>query len=195
MEKQEQSLTILTVNDLFIWSAWNLVQPFLAIWTVSQIQGAGAIQIGVGTMIYFIGGSLVTSPLGRFMDKHKGLMDETVSLALSGIVRGVAIIMMTAIATVNSYYLLQFILGITQSLDFIAWRVLFTHNIPKKETGNKWSWYSTLMAFGLGISSVVGGFITEMYDFNDVFMLAGVLTIIGGAIPLLLTRYQRKKKN
>ena len=188
---KETILHILTVNDLFIWSSWSLLQPFIALWATETIPKVGTKEVGTATMIYTIMTALISKPLGKLLDKIKGYDDEVIFLSIGGIIAGITIMYLQFIHTIPLYYLAEAIIGLGLATDVISWRILFTHNITPSKAGHEWSTYGTLMAIGVALSAWVGGYLANMFGYNTVFTIAGILTIFGGLIPTFLFKIQK----
>lgn len=191
-EKLKQTiLNILTINDLFIWSSWSLLQPFIALWATQTIPNAGAEEVGTATMIYTIMSAIISKPLGKLLDKIKGYNDEIIFLSLGGLTAGIATFLLQFVQTIHGYYIAEAIIGLGLATDVISWRILFTHNISSKKAGHEWSTYGMLMSIGLALSAWFGGYLAKTVGYNVVFTIAGILTMFGGTIPTLLFKIQR----
>jgi sugar phosphate permease len=190
-DKDEIILKILTLNDLFIWGSWFLVQPFISIWAVETIPNVGTAQIGIATMLYTIMPAIINKPLGNLLDNIKGYTDESIALSIGGIISGIAIISLRFADTVGLYYLLEAIIGFGLAVDVISWRILFTHNINQQKAGAQWSSYGIAMSIGLSLAVLFGGYITEFTSYNTLFLVAGITTVLGGVIPNMLIRLSK----
>ena len=191
---REKILNILTVNDLFIWSSWSLLQPFIALWATQTIPNVGAEEVGTATMTYTIMSAIISKPLGKLLDKIKGYNDEIIFLSLGGITAGIAIFTLQFVRTVELYYLAEAIIGLGLATDVISWRILFTHNISPKKAGHEWSTYGMMMSVGLALSAWIGGYLAKTVGYNTVFSIAGILTILGGIIPTILFKIQKNRE-
>ena len=188
---KETILHVLTANDLFIWSSWSLLQPFIALWATETIPNVGTKEVGTATMIYTIVSAVINKPLGKLHDKIKGYADEVIFLSLGGIIAGITILSLQFIHTIPLYYLAEAIIGAGFATDVISWRILFTHNITPSKAGHEWSTYGTLMSIGIALSAWVGGYLANKFGFNTVFTIAGILTIFGALIPIYLFKVQK----
>lgn len=187
-------MTALTLNDLFTWSAGQLVAIIFVLFALEHIDGATTTQIGLATMVYMGVAGAFNMPFGKLLDKKKGYLDESVALTISTFIRGTALIALAFSTQLWQMYALQVVLGISTSLNYIAWRALFTHYMDNKHPGEEWGAYQTLMSIGYAIAAGVGGFLGDHIEFKYILALAGVVTIVGSLVPLLVMDEVKKKK-
>ena len=175
----------LTLNDFGFWSGSTLVTVIFSLFVIDQIPGATVTDAGIASMIFTIVSALVNIPLGNYMDKKKGLVDETVFLSLSSIIRGIALIYMAYTSTLTGLYLVQIVLGIAKGLNTTAWRVLFNKFLDEGHKAAQFGVYETVMSFGMGIAAFLSGYIADKAGYDIVMIIAGIMTLISTVFPLL----------
>lgn len=186
-------MSALIFNDLFIWSAGQIVSIIFVLFALEHIDGATTTQIGLGTLVYMTTTALFNLPFGIMLDKEKGYLDENVALTISSFLRGLGIIILAFSTQLWQMYFLQVLLGITTALNYVSWRALFSHYMDSKHAGEEWGAYQTIMSIGLGIAAAVGGYLGDHIAFKYVMALAGIITMIGSLVPLLVMNDVKKK--
>jgi len=86
--RKSSVLSALTYNDAVFWGADVFVGVGFALYITQNIPGGNAIHVGFIFGLYRLVRAFVAIPIGRFLDKHKGHMDEFYTLLVSGLIVG-----------------------------------------------------------------------------------------------------------
>jgi MFS family permease len=186
-------LRALTLSDFATWSGMSLINIVFTLFVIDKIEGASVTEAGIATMIFLSTAAIFNIPFGRFVDKHKGYMDETYLLALSSLIRGIALILTAMCTTILPLYLLQFVLGFAKAMNYTSWRVLFSKFLNPNNAGVQWGVYETIISIGLGITALIGGVLGDYIDYSYIITIAGILSLIGTVFPFTVTRDVKEK--
>jgi len=174
----------LVLSDLIFFAGWGLITPIFAIFIVNSIQGGSILVVGIASSIYWILTSILRIPFGIFLDNHKGEKDDYFFL-----VAGLFIASLIPFGYIFSklpwhIYILQAIYGIGLAMSFSGWSAIFTRHIDKGKEATEWGLDATSVGIGTGISAVIGGWAVTQFGFNPVFIVVGILGLIGVALLL-----------
>ena len=174
----------LVLSDLIFFAGWGLITPIFAIFIVNSIQGGSILVVGIAASIYWILTSILRIPFGIFLDTHKGEKDDYLFLVV-----GLFIASLIPFGYIFSkfpwhIYVLQAIYAIGIAMSFSGWCGIFTRHIDKGKEATEWGLDATSVGLGTGISAVIGGWAVSQFGFNPVFVVVGILGLIGVALLL-----------
>jgi MFS family permease len=179
-------IKILILSDFLIWSSYNLLAPVFALFITDKIQGATIESVGIASGLYFICKSIFEVPVGVFIDKTKGEKDDLYTAICGTILFALVYFLYIFIDQVWQLYLLQVFLGISAALAFPGWYSIFTRHVDKDQEGFEWSMYDVFLGVGIAAASTLGAFIADIFGFNILFLVVGVITILGALLMLLI---------
>lgn len=178
---------VLTLNDILFWGGDAFVSVIMALFVTQFIEGGTASSIGISFMIYRLLSSITTVPVGKFLDKHKGYIDEVWTLFIVSIFAGLTYIFLSYATQLWHLYLAMGILGICRAFDINAWKIIFYSHIESKTRGKTIGTYDASFSVAIGAIYALAGFVGDIYGFRIVIMIAGILIILGG-FPVLSLR-------
>jgi len=185
-------LSALTFNDAAFWGADMFVGVVFALYITQNIPGGSAIHVGLVFGLYRAIRSFSAIPIGRFLDRHKGHLDEYYTLLLSGIITGLAYITLFFSSELWHVYVGMCFIGFGHALDIGAWNVLFHGNVPEESRGEVIGVYQTFMQIIYALAIVIAGFVGEIFGFEWTLLFAGIITLISSAI-LVFVRGSKSK--
>lgn len=179
-------IKILITSDIVVLSAFGFINPIFAIFVTGQIEGGGIRVVGIAAALYWVFKSLIQIPIGMRLDKVHGEKDDFFSLLL-----GTILVSLVPFGYIFSrlplhIYGLQILYAIGYGLAIPSWGGFFTRNIDKGKEAFEWSLESTSVGLGAGISAALGGILADKFGFSLVFLIVGILSLIGATILLLL---------
>jgi len=178
---------VLTLNDILFWGGDAFVSVIMALFVTQFIEGGTASTVGLSWMIYRLFSAVTTVPIGKFLDKHKGYVDEVWALLIVSLLAGIAYILLSFATQVWHLYLVMGTLGILRALDINAWKVVFFSHLETKAKGRTIGTYDAAFSIAIGAIYALAGFVGELYGFRLVVMLGGISIMLGG-IPVLSLR-------
>ena len=183
--KKSTLLSALTFNDATFWVADVFVGVIFALY-VTQTLGGSAIDVGLVFGVYRVARAFFAIPIGKYLDKIKGHVDEYRTLLLSSFLVGAMYLSLFFATELWYVYVAMFIIGFGHALDVASWKILFYGNLPKGNEGEMIGVYTTVMQIIYGLGTIAAGFIGELFGFEWIMLFAGVLTIASGLILVLV---------
>lgn len=186
--KNEKSpiLSALTFNDAIFWGADAFVGVIFALYITQNIPGGTAIHVGLVFGLYRIVRAFFAIPIGRFLDKHSGHIDEYFSLLGSGFLVGITYMILFFASELWHVYLGITIIALGHAIDIGSWKILFYSNLPSDAKGEVIGIYTTIMQIVYALAIVAAGFVGETYGFEWTLLFAGIMTILSSIMLLFI---------
>ncbi len=181
----------LVVSDFVLNFAFGLLSPIFAVFVLKNIQGGELRVIGLATAFYWIARTATTVPLSRFMDRTNGERDEFYFIIGGTFIMSSVPLFYLFASLPWHIYLIQFVLGLANSMAIPAWRILFTDHIDRGRTGFEWSLEDIAIGVSVAISAYLGSLLADKFGFRVVFIL---LAILGYFATLILSRLYTEAK-
>lgn len=149
--------------------------------------------------MYSVMKTVVQLPTAKWLDKQAGERWDFVLLLGAGVGGIIYTFYLIFVDTQIEYYIFSVFAGFIDGFMMAAFYAIFSHHIDKESQGFEWTLFSIL---GITIATAVGGFfggrIADEYGFKVLFMVAGLLNIIGSILVISLHKYMkimRKKEH
>lgn len=184
----------MTLSDISFWGTYSFISVIIALFVVEFIEGGSATHLGLSSMVYSAIAAILSIPIGRFFDKHKGYLDEVWGLSFASAATGVVYIWLSFATDLWQLYLAMALLGAVSVINTTSWRILFFNNIDKKEYGETVGIYQTLMSIGEGMALALGGIMGDIFGFEKVVFYGGVVILFGSLIPIGIKSLFKKRK-
>jgi MFS family permease len=191
--KVNRVIRYLLISDFIFWSGWGLVAPILAIFVVKQIQGGSEMVVGIATAIYWILLSLLRVPLGIYLDSQG---DEKLNYyCMTAGLFAASFVSFGFMFVIFPWhlYVLQALHAVAMVANFTGWSALFTRHIDKGREATEWGLDATSVGIGTGLSALVGSWAAAQFGFKTVFLLVGILGLIGSFLLLIIRKDMDKK--
>ncbi|MFH1129116.1 MAG: MFS transporter [Patescibacteria group bacterium] len=172
--------------DFFFFSALGLVAPIFAVFLTEKLKDGSIEVAGFAVAIYWITKSIFEIPIAKFLDKRRGEKDDLLFLVAGYFVVGLIHFGYTQATLSWHIYILEALYGIAMAIAMPGWSAMFTRHIDKGKEGFEWSIEHVAYSIGVGIAGALSGILVARYGFNVVFIIAGVVAIIGSLIPLFV---------
>jgi MFS family permease len=183
-------LKTLIASDLLIFSGFGLIAPIFAIYMKDDLVGGSIFAAGIASGIF-----LITHAILQIFFAYKFNARDRLWMLLWGSAL-IAIVPFGYIfaTNINHIYIIQFIYGLGASFAYPSWYSLFTTNLEKGKTGFQWSIYNSSIGIGTAITAAVGAWLAEKTSFELVFILTGIISLIGFFVLFELERKELKRK-
>lgn len=178
---------VLTLNDILYWGGDAFVSVIMALFVLQYIDGGTASSVGISWMVYRILSAVTTVPVGKFLDNHKGYVDEVWALFIVSILAGISYIVLSFATQVWHLYTIMGVLGVLRAFDINAWKIMFYSHIETKTKGRTIGTYDAAYNIAIGAIYALAGFAGDAYGFRSVVIVGGILIMLGG-IPVLSLR-------
>ncbi len=179
---------IMIYSDFLILSGFALYGPIFAIFITRQIQNGSAHVVGLAVASYWAVRSVVQLPISRFLDKYDGERDDFWAMIGGSFLISIVPFLFIFAKFPWHIYLLMMIYGLGDSLSSPTYLSIFSHHIDKEKENFEWGLRSVLIGIGIGIAGAVGGYLADKFGFEIVFILTGILAIIGSAVLIFIRR-------
>ena len=169
-----------------MWAGWGFIDPLFSVFVLTKIGGATIISIGLLATIYWVTKSVLQIPISVFLDRHVGEKDDFYALIFGLLIISVSSFSFMITQTIGQVYFVQFIKAIGFSLYIPAWSSIFSRHLDKSHTALEWAISSSSVGLGIGAAGFVGSSIANVYGYNFVFLLTGLMALIGAGILLFV---------
>jgi MFS family permease len=177
------------ISESFVWSAWNLVIPILAIFVVDNIKG-GSIQTAASAYsIYLLTRVVFELICGKILVKTNDSKKYTIAL-MGIVILGFSYLFFSISQSVSTLLIGYMVAGLGLGLSAPAKNALFSIHIEKNKEATDWS-IADAVTFGcMALASALGGFFVSVYGFQVLFAIAAAVNFLG-AIPFILFIYKK----
>lgn len=168
--------------DLVANSAWGLLAPVFAIFLLEKVAGGnvaeGAKIVGFATFFYWSAKSLLQIPIGAYLDKNHGEIDDYWFY-----IAGTLITALVPIGFLFSYlpwhiYAWQILHAFGMSLIVPSSYAIFIRHTDKGREAYESSLDSTLFGIGVGITGAIGGIMAGYFGFTMIFLLTSLFNFV-----------------
>lgn len=174
------------IGDLFLWAGWGFIDPVFSVFVLTNIGGATIISIGLLATIYWITKSILQIPISIYLDRNEGEKDDFYALIFGLMIIGLSSFSFMITSTIGQVYFVQFLKAIGFSLYIPAWSSIFSRHLDKEHTALEWAISSSSVGLGIGAAGFVGSSIASAYGYNFVFLLTGLMALIGAGFLLFV---------
>ena len=172
------------VAEAFLWSAWDFVMPIFGIFIVTNIAGASIQSAATGYSIYLVNRVIFEIISGRILkgsSDRKKFITTILGMACLSIAYIGFSFSQNLIAIFSFYSLLGLGLGIASP----AKNSLFAIHLDKNKEATEWSLADAVAFICMALATSLGGFIATQYGFSALFLIAGIINLLG-MIPYIL---------
>lgn len=168
--------------DFVINSAWGLLAPVFAIFLLEKIAvgnvAEGAKIAGFATLFYWITKSILQIPIGHYLDKNHGEIDDFWFFVI-----GTFIVALVPLGFLFSFmpwhiYVLQIIHAAGMSMIIPSSYAIFIRHTDKGKEAYESSLDSTFFGLGAGITGAIGGILVGYIGFSMIFILTSMFSFI-----------------
>ena len=167
----------LILVDLFFWGGWGLINPIFALFVVNRVAGATIFTVGLASGLYWIIKSAFQIPVAIYLDRHEGEQDDFQALIIGLTVAGFAALVFPLANSIGALIVVVVVQAIAYGLYTPSWSAIFSRHLDGNHYAFDWSLDSTTVGVASGVAAFVGGAIADLFGFNMVFILAGILSL------------------
>ena len=176
----------LVLGDVLFFSAFGLIGPIFAVFVTDQIAGDTVATVGFAATVNLLVRAALQLPIARYIDKHKGEKDDFFLMVFGSFLISLVPFIYLFVETPVHLYLAQAILGIGGSFANPGWYAIFTRHIDKEKEGTEWSLENVSVALAAAGAAAIGGLLAENFGFQSLFLIVGILSLIGMIIQISL---------
>ena len=168
--------------DLVINSAWGLLGPIFAIFLLEKIAGGSLIEgakiAGFATLSYWLTKALLQIPIGNYLDKNHGEIDDFWFYVIGVLITGLVPLGFIFAFLPWHIYVLQIIHAVGMSMVIPSSYAIFIRHADKGREAFESGLDSTLLGLGAGIAGALGGIMAGYMGFKPIFLLTSIFTFI-----------------
>jgi len=178
----------LITSDIFLNSGWGLIGPIFAIFLLQSIEGGNAAVAGMAAAIYWIVKSLLQIPIGKYLDRNHGEIDDFYFMFAGLMLAGFVPFGFLFASLPWHIYALQALYGLGMAMNVPAWYAIFTRHIDHGKEAYEWGLASTVLGFSVGLASAIGGLIVYTLGFRMMFVVVGLCTFASAGIYFFIRK-------
>ncbi len=184
-----RTLKLLVISDIFVLSGFGMIAPILAIFINDNLVGGSIFSAGLASTIFLI----THAGLQLFFSYKFNPKDRLWMLKV-----GTALIMIVPFGYIFStsiyhIYIMEFIYGVGAAFAYPTWSSLFTSHLESGKRGFQYSVYSSGVGVGTALTAAGGAWLAEKIAFQLVFVLTGVMALVGLLILFKLNKNVLRK--
>lgn len=185
-----RTLKLLIFSDIFVLTGFALISPIMAIFIKENLIGGSIAAVGIAATI-----TTGLRCILQLVFAHIAQPKHRYGMAFAGTLFIAIVPFVYFFATsVTHVYIGALIHGFGAGLANPAWFSLFANNLEKGKKGWEWSIYSSSVGIGTAIAAFVGSQLASKFGFTPVFIVVGILALVGCFILLGLTKAEMKDK-
>lgn len=186
-------IKFLTISDVIVIGGVGLLSPIFAVFVTDGITGGSVEVVGIAEMLFLLTSSLLQVPVAFLIDKIGGEKDDFLFLFIGTLLTSFVFFMYIFIETPMQLYIVQLIYGAITAVTLPSWYAIFTRHIDKKHEGVEWGVYKTLTALASALTAGLSGFIAYRFGFNSLFLIVGIISVIGALFLLFVLKELKRK--
>lgn len=176
------------ISDGLLFSAWSLIFPLFAVFVTTNVANGNIGLAASSVTAYFVVRIITEVISGKYLQKFsEGKRINILNFGM--LLVAVSYFGFAFSNTIFMIYSFWTIAGIGWGLATPTRLSLFSLHIDKSSAVTEWSVTDVINLILIAASTAIGGFIATQYGFKMLFLLAGVINLLG-IIPFLI--YNRK---
>ncbi len=168
--------------DFFINSGWGLLGPVFAIFLLQKVAVGNVIEgariVGFAALFYWITKSILQIPIGNYLDKNHGEIDDFWFYVIGTIITGFVPFGFLFSSLPWHIYALEMLHAVGMSMVIPSSYAIFVRHADKGREAYESGLDSTLLGIGAGVTGAVGGIMAGYIGFKLIFILTGIFTLI-----------------
>jgi len=168
--------------DIMVNSAWGLLGPVFAIFLLERVADGNVVEgakvAGFATLFYWLTKAIFQIPIGNYLDKNHGEIDDFWFYVVGIIITGLVPFGYLLAFLPWHIYVLQVIHAIGMSMVVPSSYAIFIRHVDEGREAYESSLDSTLLGIGVGITGALGGIMAGYFGFQLIFILTGIFTMI-----------------
>jgi len=177
---------ILIVSDVFIYSAWGLIMPVIAVFIIGPPIGGDASVAGTAVGIYWVVKSLLQVPVGKYLDRNRGEKDDYWFMVIGTFLASLTPVLFLTASEPWHIYGIEVLHAFGMAMVIPSWSGIFTRHIDKGREAETWGFESSSLGLGVGIAGIAGGFIAKAVGFTPLFVAVSFFGLVGVLLLFLI---------
>ena len=182
----------MTLADVLMLSGWGLITPIIAVFFTEQVEGGSVALAGLASTTYFLVKSIFQIPIARIIDIRRGEWDDYKVMIAGSLIITTSAFLYTMVSLPWHVIAIQVLYGFGGALTYPSWLAIFTRHVDRQEMGFEWSLYYTATDLGAAFTAGLGGLLAATFGYNLVFLIVGVLSLVGTFFLAGITKELKK---
>ncbi len=163
---------LFTYNGIFVFASY-LLGPLYAIFAKDVVKDAFSVSLTMSILL--ISTTIFTFIISKYGDRVK----EKEYLLLGGyLVRAITWFFFAFAKNFQEIVVLQFFLGLGESLGNSAWSAMFAQHLDKNRYINEYATWQLITTILGAISILIGGLIVRNFGFSTLFFIMSIIATI-----------------
>ena len=183
----------LVVSDFFINAGFSVFAPIFAVFVTKQISTGSLEVIGFAAAITQIFKVTLQIPVAKYLDRNHGEYDDFYSMVLGSFMISAVPFLYLFASKPAHIYTFSAIYGMGLAFLVPPWYAIFTRHIDKMKENIEWSMDSVAIGIASAGTAALGGVLATRLGFQAVFLLGGILAIIGSFLQIKIYKDLKAK--
>lgn len=179
LTKMNKIILYLTYSDVIILSAWGLITPFTTLYVTEKLEGGSVVAAGIGVTIYIFARAFVQMPIAFKLDQIKGEKDDYNALLIGSLIVSISAFLFALATHAYHTYFINALNGVGLALTYPSFYAIFSRHVDKDKAAIEWGLYDTTVGLASALTAALGGFFIQLFDYRILFVVVGVLSILG----------------
>ena len=172
------------INGIFIFAS-SLLGPLYALY-VGDIK-SGPLAVSFSWAVFILAASLFLAILSAYGDRLK---NRELAVCVSFLIRSIAWFGMAFITTFIQLLVVQVVLALGDALGGPTFDALIAEHLDKNKHVHDYADWRILAYLAMGVGTLAGGYLMDIYGFKILFMSMSVLALI----PTIVIYFKMVKK-
>jgi len=177
------ALRILLVTNALILVSGAMFGPIYAIF-VEKI-GGDLLDASFAFTAFSLSAGITAVIAGRFTDKIK---EKELIIVFGYLLMAVGFLSYIFVQNTWQLLLVQVLIGFGEAIYSPAFDAVYSQHINENSLGLQWSFWEAMNYFVMAIGALVGGYLTNFFGFNSMFILMAILCFVSATYLFLLPR-------
>jgi len=191
--KINRVIRTLVTSDFLLISGFAVFGPIFAVFVTQRIEGGTLEIIGFTAAIFQISKSSLQIPIANYLDKNHGEKDDFYSLIFGSFLIALVPFLYLFASKPIHLYIINMVYGMGAAFAIPPWNAIFTRHIDKMHESTDWAVESVSIGIGAASAAALGGIIAQKFGFHAVFLVAGIVALIGATVLIKIYSDLRKK--
>ena|SRR3989344_1437998 len=179
------------VSDFFVQSGFSVFAPIFAIFVTKQIANGSLEVVGFAAAISQIVKVTFQIPVARILDKNHGEYDDFYSLITGSLLMAIVPFLYLLASESTHLYIIQGVYGLALAFLVPPWYAIFSRHLDKNQENIEWSFESVTIGIASATAAALGGIAATRFGFQFVFIIGGLLAIVGSLLQIGLYHHLR----
>lgn len=177
--KVNHVIRTMVLSDFYMNGGLSFFGPIFAVFVTQQIEGGTLQVVGYGAAIAQMCKSVFQIPIAKYLDKNHGEYDDFYSVVIGSFLMAMTPFLYLLANAPHHIYIIQGLFGLGLAFGIPPWNAIFSRHLDKLHENFEWSLSSIAIGISAAGGAALGGIIAQKFDFKYVFLIGGVIAVLG----------------